>query len=190
MGVEKATLRLGGTTLFERLVDTLRPRFERFIVSVAHAGASDELVAAVDRVVGRVEHVEIVPDQRDDQGPLAALEATLPRLRGEAAFFVAVDTAHVDPHLVERLVAAAKPADVLGAVSRHDGRIHGTFAIYETALLPIVRHRLMSGERRFGALADLEEIAVVDVDKAVGKEVFAALNTPQEFDLFRTRSEE
>jgi molybdopterin-guanine dinucleotide biosynthesis protein A len=139
------------------------------------------------------EHVDVVADPVDGEGPLRAVATGLAALRGraEVAFVSSVDAPFLHARFVAALLAAVG-ADDDAAVPVAQGRPHPLAAAYRVALLPVVDDLLANGERRAGALLDHVEARFLDETALLAtgglREADPALvalrnvNTPGEYD--------
>ncbi len=187
MGRDKALLEIEGETMFARAVRTLAERYRRVLVSVAATGPSEELASEIERAQRRLGDCELVavPDRRSEQaGPLAGLEAGLLALAGETAFLVAVDIAVIDSDLIDVLERRAEQSESAAFVPRSDSSVEPVFALYARSLLPRVTEALDANRRSLRKFAELDEVEVVDVEGF--EQVFTQLNTPKEFESYRS----
>jgi len=206
MGREKALLEAGGRTLLERLARTLESRFDSIYVSVGFSGASVDLTGALWAVAGaNATEMSIVPDLREDGGPLAGVEAALAMLSARGAilqepsraFFIPVDVPTVSFDLVGALWKGASREGRSGCVPRWRRGLEPTYAVYSTELLREVRQRLDSGSSAIRDLAELSRVHVLDLEEAViargvfGSvtpdlpEIFRNLNGPEDYEAWR-----
>lgn len=116
---------------------------------------------------------KVIPDRRQNCGPLAGIETALMESEAQRNLFVACDMPDVSVNLLKTLVNARLADCVLPQTS--DGRIHPLCAIWDRKLLPAVRSSLDAGRLRvLEALqgADLEVIHIEELPNT---------NTPEEW---------
>ena len=194
MGREKALLEAGGKTLLQRLARTLESRFDPIYVSVRFSGPSVELSEALRALTDAIDcELSIVPDLREDEGPLAGVEAALARLAAggstlqepSRAFFIPVDVPAVSADLLGALWKEASREGRSGCVPRWSRGLEPTYAVYSTELLSEVRRRLDSGSAAIRDLAELSRVHVLDLeDAATARKVFGVA-TPDLAEIFR-----
>ncbi|MBS9533408.1 molybdenum cofactor guanylyltransferase [Mycobacterium sp. M1] len=151
MGRDKATLRIAGRTLVERLVAIVGQRCAPLFVVAAPGQELPDLPA------------QVLYDEVPGLGPLPALGLGLraaARAGAARAFVCAVDMPFLTPELIDLL--AESTADI---VLPHAGRDHYLAGVYRTALGETVAELAAAGERRVGALVDAahtERIVLTD----------------------------
>ncbi|TCM83475.1 molybdenum cofactor guanylyltransferase MobA [Rhodovulum steppense] len=171
-GVDKALIRLGGTTLLARVAARLGPQVAALALSangLAEDYAEARLPVLADPPPGNL-------------GPLAGVLAGLDWAAEEGAEAVAtaaVDTPFLPADLVARLVAAAGGGL---AVAASCGRMHPTAALWPVGLREELRAALARGERRLGGFAHAKG-AVTAGFEAEGIDPFFNINTPDDLAL-------
>jgi molybdopterin-guanine dinucleotide biosynthesis protein A len=131
-GADKAFLKIGGKTIFERIHEVLAPRFDNIVV-VTH---SPERYPA---------SVRTTRDRIPDCGPLGGLHAGLLEARHEYALVVAGDMPALSPGLIDFLVETISGEDAV--VPRWDGRLQTLHAVYARRLAGPLESALLSGTR-------------------------------------------
>lgn len=178
MGRDKATLRLGETTLLDGVARVVAPLFAQLLVSVGAPRADLDWPQVCDAYA--------------DAGPLAGLCAALTQAATPWIFVVATDMPFVKPALIELL--AARRAGVDAVVPRVHGHPQPLAAFYSQRCLAPFAALLDAGERGDGGdrgarrslRAALERVAVAYVDEAellaadAGLDSFFDLDTPQD----------
>ena len=135
MGRDKAALAIDGEPLWHRQLATLR------------ATGADELL-----ISGRAEGpyadagVRVIEDITPNAGPLAALEAVLPRIGNTHAVVLAIDLPAMRADYLTTLVKAAQAAEC-SVVPEADGRFEPLAAVYAPGLLPLVAECLRGSDR-------------------------------------------
>ena len=179
MGRDKALLPFGDETLLQRVVRIVTPLVEEVLV-VAHA---EQALPALP------EHVRIVHDEVEDQGPLGGLQAGLRHARAEALFTTGCDVPFVQPALIELLFERLGDARI--AVADEAGFAHPLAAVYRRNVAPVVERLLAEGRRRPRFLYD--EVATVrggedDLRRADPELLsLANLNTPEAYEAALAR---
>lgn len=167
MGVDKATIEVGGFTLLQRAISRLREVCDPVLVAPGglHLEPGDH---------------EIVEDAMPGAGPLAALVAVLRRGPRPLVAVVAVDMPWLDPALL--LLLAGRIGDHDVAVSETDRGVEPLHAVYATSALGAAEAALRSPDRSMlGLLTRLHVLAVPEAEwRAAGiSDRFARnVNTP------------
>jgi molybdopterin-guanine dinucleotide biosynthesis protein A len=175
-GAVKAGLRVGGSTLLQRVTAALGPVPAPLLVA-AGAIPADQL--------GLERRHQLVPDlPLDYAGPLAGLAAAVAWLLRqprppELLLSVAVDTPFAPPDLVARLTAALTP-DRGAAIACYDGQDYPTNGLWRLSALAPLPDAMAAGTaprslRRLAA--DLGAEACSWPTQADG-DPFASVNTP------------
>ena len=142
------------------------------------------------------DHVEVVTDPVEGDGPLRGLARGLAALqeRADVAYASSVDAPFLHARFVSAVLAAVGATDD-AAVPVTDGHRHPLAAAYRVALLPLCDDLLAKGERRPGALFDqvrtrfMDETALLataglgEVDAEL--DALRNINTPDEYDAAR-----
>jgi molybdenum cofactor guanylyltransferase len=183
MGQDKAWLELAGVPLVERVARRLLPLAAELVFSARDPAAFDELIARLP-VPARV-----VVDEYPGAGPLAGLHAGLRAAAYEDVLAVATDMPFVDANLVERMVAACRPADAIiprlmppGFDAPQPEPLH---ALYRKSCLPAIEAALNAGRRRL--VSFLQDVDVCYLDEDVLRQIdpelksFRNVNTPEEW---------
>jgi len=168
LGIDKATLRVGGESLADRTA--------RVLTSVADP---------VLEVGPGLTRLEVVREAEPGRGPLAAMAAggaaLAARGAGERAVLVlAVDLPALDPALL-RLLVAAPPADAV--VPRVGGRAQVLCARYSPGALVQAAALVGAGERSVRALLGTGSVAWIDEHewgRVTTATCFADVDTPED----------
>lgn len=140
MGHDKAALEVGGATLLERALATLRPVCDEVLLAT---GASPRYVEL---------GMPIVLDRAPDLGPLAGLEAALSAARRERVVVLAVDMPNVDSELIELLCERAERDDCDALLAASADGVEPLCGVYHVRLRAAARAALDAGERRMTAV--------------------------------------
>lgn len=172
MGVPKAHLPFGGSTLIETVIATLRPLFKTVYV----VGRERERLAGLDAT--------LLIDDRDDSGPLVGLARGLSASDAPWCFAVGCDMPFLSPRVIGRMASLLGDCDVLAASV--DGHVQPLHAFYSTACLPAALRLLDEGDTSLRALLNasrvrsIEASAFLDVDQELDS--FRDLDTAEEYD--------
>lgn len=144
MGRDKATLRIGGTTMVERVVAAVSERCSPVFV----IAAPGQPLPALNAQILRDEVRGVGPLVATGRGLRAVAEAGVDR-----AFVCAVDMPYLSSDLIDALAAPAQrlPADI---VLPWDGRDHYLAGIYRSALTEKIAALVRDGRRSMRALAE------------------------------------
>ena len=135
MGRDKAALLFGGVPLWKHQLATLRA-----------AGASELFIS------GRADGpfagcgVPVIEDITPGRGPLAALEAVLPRITTRLAIVLAIDLPAMRADFLAMLAETALAKDC-SVVPEVDGRFEPLAAAYAPCIVPLVAECLRGGDR-------------------------------------------
>lgn len=165
MGQDKALLRLGGLTLLERCLSTLRAVCEE----VAIAGGKSELQ----------KFARVIPDEVPGCGPLGGIVAALEQSALEWNMFLPVDAPFVQAECLRELFRAAAEGAGDAVIARADGRLQPLCGVYSRRMLPVLRRELLEGQWKVApALEVAGRVCVIDFANV---KWFANLNTPKDF---------
>jgi molybdenum cofactor guanylyltransferase len=177
MGRDKLHLRVGGTTLLERVTTVLADACDETLV----VGASADPPPRGTRPV---------PDLRPDRaGPLAGIEAGLAAASYPSVFVAAADTPFLTSGVVEGLVAHLA-AGARIAVPRHGGRAHPLCAAYDRSVLGELSAQLDGGERSvWRALSSCQGLVYVEGEelRRLGEPARFLMNVNSPEDLDRAQ---
>jgi molybdopterin-guanine dinucleotide biosynthesis protein A len=178
-GVAKAGLTVGGRSIAERQLATLRGVFARVLVIANDPAAWEGL------------DVEIAPDVYQGAGPLGGIHAALSATFGHAGVVcVAGDMPFVEPRLAEILRDRDPTADAV--VPRVGGFPEPLLARYGRRCLSIIEGRLAVGEWAVHAVFDsvgvswIEEAELRALDPHLRS--FTNINTPEDLARAQDRS--
>ena len=160
MGRDKALLEVDGRPLIQRIVDRLRPHFERVVVSADDAAK----YAFLD--------LEVIPDQDPDQGPMMAIASTLLRSPHDLNFYVPCDLPDIPLRLMARLLRHGRTgggADIVVPITPK-GRYEPLFAVYRKTALPVIERHLAAGERKIIQVYEDCSTVTVPLQGAAGLE--------------------
>jgi len=167
MGVDKATIEVGGATLLDRAVSRL-------------SEVCDPVLIAPGGLNVGVDALRLVPDAMPGAGPLGGIVAALHRSPHPLLAVVAVDMPWLDPALLRLLAARIGDHDV--AMCRTRRGLEPLHAIYARSALPVAEAALRSSDRSLRAvIARLRARTLAEEDwRAAGfSERFASnVNTP------------
>ena len=171
MGRDKAALLIEGQPLWQRQIATLRA-----------SGASELFISG--RVDGPYADsgVPIIEDLTPNTGPLAALEAVLPRITHSHVVVLAIDLPAMRADYLAALVKTALAKD-RSVVPEFDGRFEPLAAVYAPSLLPLVIDCLHSPDRSMQNLlrkAAQAGLVIANYVHAENRDLFRNLNSPED----------
>ena len=173
MGRDKAALVIEGEPLWRRQLATLRA-----------TGASELLISGRADGPFAESGVRIVEDLTPDAGPLAALEAVLPRITTEHVVALAIDLPAIRADFLAKLVEAAL-AKGCSVVPEMDGRFEPLAAVYAPALLPLIVECLRGPDHSMQHLlreAMKSGLVIAHQIRADERALFRNLNFPEDLD--------
>jgi molybdenum cofactor guanylyltransferase len=180
MGVPKADLPYGRTTLLAHQAERLSEIFEEvFVVAKEEASAFDASPA------------RLVFDRGSDHAPIHGLVRALEEVP-DRVFILAVDlplvTADVVRAIAQRSLASAAPA----VLPRADGRLQPLAGVWRASVLAAARERIARGELSLHGLAGEvgAEIVPEEAWRAIDPSgnAFANINTIEEYAAIRERA--
>lgn len=178
MGEDKRFIKVGGQTLFDRVLDSLEPLFEEVIISVAVE--SDWLPVRGHRVV---------PDALPNCATLGGVYSGLSASDRDWVFAVACDMPFVNPSVIRTLADARNDADFV--IARVKSRLQPMHAFYRKTCLPVLGKMAQNGDLRLQGLVSssaLNGLVLTDAEVIHGSEEelsFLNVNTPADLDLAR-----
>ena len=171
MGSDKAALVVGGQPLWQRQLATLRATgaSELFI-----SGRTDGPYAGCG--------VPIIADLTPGAGPLAALEAVLPRITNTHAVVLAIDLPSMRADFLQALVNTAL-ANNCSVIPENEGRFEPLAAVYTPRLLPLVIECLQSSDYSMQSLLRRSVnhgLAIAHPLRPEERVLFLNLNSPED----------
>ena len=167
MGVDKATIEMGGATLLDRAVSRLTE-------------VCDPVLIAPGGLSLRVDARRLIPDALPGAGPLGGIVAALHRSPHSLLAVAAVDMPWLDPALLRLLAARIGDHDV--ALCQTQRGLEPLHAVYARSALPVAEAALHSADRSLrGVIARLRARTIAEEDwRTAGfSERFASnVNTP------------
>lgn len=177
MGVDKASLDIGGSTLLDRVVERLRT-------------IADPVILAGGLLSVHIDGCLTVDDALPDQGPLGGLVAVLRVAPHELTAVVAVDMPDCDGPMLAALAACWNGEDAV--VPRSARGLEPLHAVYARSALTAAEATLTGPDRSLRALLALIAVRVVDAGSVAGPAVAASfadnLNRPADVDRWRRRA--
>lgn len=184
MGTDKALLYFQDVPLIERALDLLRS------------------IGLTPRIVGRRPDLEkyapVIPDVREQCGPLSGIEAGLLACSGEAAIFFPVDVPLLPATFLTWLLRRAELTQTPATIPRILGQPQPLVAVYGRALLPVITKTLDEGDYKvmrviqrgaaiLGSAVDIFSIETVSTASsgyegwpAIAANAFLNCNTPED----------
>jgi molybdopterin-guanine dinucleotide biosynthesis protein A len=161
MGCDKASLRIGGQSLLQRMIDLTQVLFPMVLLSVRQPRADVQIAQVCDETPGL--------------GPLGGVCAGLRRAGTPWVFAVAVDMPYLTPETIERL--AALRGEHQAVVPVVDGHPQPLAAFYAATALPTLESALAREAHRglYAGLAGLDIVHAVEESPA-----FIDLDTPED----------
>ena len=173
MGTDKALIEIGGRTLLDRALETLR------------------VIADQVRIVGEHEKYqrfgEVVEDVFAGRGPLGGIHAALASAGTDQNLIFAVDLPFVEPEFLKFLVATALQGDELVTVPYARGRYEPLCAVYRKEFGDVAERALAEGSNKVHALFATVPVRAVNEDELVNAgfrpEIFQNVNTRGELGM-------
>ena len=179
-GIDKAFLRVGGETIFDRTLSVLRRCFANIVV----------VSNTPEKYSGYA--VDVTPDELVGLGPLGGLHAALGRISTRYAFVTACDMPYLREEPIRYLVSRLREQDAI--VPHWDGDIEPLHALYAARLRPRIAEATARGARAlrdFLPELDVEYISQTAMAEVAGaEESFRNVNTPEEAARFAVQVNE
>ncbi len=166
LGVDKASVPVGGRRLLDRVLSVLTNCFADVVV-VGRTGW--------DEACGPVRFVQ---DETPGLGPLGGLYTGLGVVEHGRALAVGCDMPFINRGVLEELLAQDGGADA--TVARTDGRAQPLLAVYDRRVRSVARRVLDTGDRSLMAL--LRAIDVCYVEIGGGDRVCFSVNTADDLE--------
>jgi molybdopterin-guanine dinucleotide biosynthesis protein A len=171
MGLHKALLPLGYTTLLGMVVERLHPLFRRVLVVARHKESLPHLDAAV------------LTDDRWERGPLVGLVRGLAASDAPYCFVVGCDMPFLRPKVIHRMTERLQGCDILTPlVQGHPQPLH---AFYSRRCLTFARELLAGGVTSLRALFPLCQVQTVPASELLDLDPdllsFRDLDTMQDY---------
>jgi molybdenum cofactor guanylyltransferase len=171
MGQNKALLMLGGEPLVQRAARKLA----EVCVEVAIAGGASELAP-----FGRV-----IPDETTGCGPLGGIVSALKQSSFEWNVFLSVDAPFVPVTVLMEMLVIARGSSAVCVMPRAADVLQPLCAVYSKHAERALSEELAAG--RWKVTRAIECAGVVTVVEFADADLFANLNTPEEFALAEQR---
>ncbi len=166
LGVDKASVPVGGRRLLDRVLSVLTDCFADVVV-VGRTGWDEACVP-----------VRFVQDETPGLGPLGGLYTGLGVVEHGRALAVGCDMPFINRAVLEELLAQDGGADA--TVPRTDGRAQPLLAVYDRRVRSVARRVLGTGDRSLMAL--LRAIDVCYVEIGGGDPVCFSVNTADDLE--------
>lgn len=171
MGQDKAWMRLGGSTMIERVIDALKP-----------------VTASISIIANKEEYKNLgLPVFRDtyaEIGPLEAIRTALANSPTRRVLLVGCDLPFITSELFSFLLRLEGDHQAVVPIAA-DGRLAPLCAVYTTDSLSEVTSLIESGERKVARLFDRIPTRFIGFDELnhlKGSSLFFEnINTPEEF---------
>ncbi|MBI3112081.1 MAG: molybdenum cofactor guanylyltransferase [Ignavibacteriales bacterium] len=176
MGTDKALLEIDGTTMIERVTETLRKVFEEVVV-----------VSNVP-VKYRFLDLPVFPDIMRDCGPLGGIHSALTHLETEAVFVVSCDTPFVSEGLIRHLLRSRENHEL--CVPQMGKQVHPLCGIYQKTALPVITQRLQQRQLRLREIFNVVDTRIIPIGPELPfyhSNLLKNFNTPGEFKQYSQR---
>jgi molybdopterin-guanine dinucleotide biosynthesis protein A len=171
MGTDKSMLPVGGLPMIEHICRQLSITFSRVLISANDAEKFSFL------------GLDVVPDRIPEQGPLMAVASSLEVSASEFNLIVSCDIPEIRLPVVRRMLAEANGVDIVVPVT-NDGKQQPLFAVYRRSARRYIEEAIESGARRLSHIYGFCKVRFMELDDTSW---FANLNTPADYERFRSR---
>ncbi len=171
MGCNKALLKLGPSTLIERVINAAAPLATdcMIISSAADAFARFDL--------------SIHPDLRSNLGPIGGLYTALERALSPVVLLLACDLPFVRTEFLRFMLDELK--DHQAVVPRSNEGLQRLCAVYTRSCLPAIERALEGNQLHMNAFHEEVDVRILEPDEwqvfASGDTLFMNINTPEDY---------
>ena len=179
MGIPKASLPYGRTTLLAHQTERLSRIFDEVLVVAKEAPAFDAGPA------------RLVLDRTGDQAPIHGLARALEEV-SDRLFVLAVDLPALADEVIRWIAERSLASRAAAVVPRADGRLQSLAAVWRRSALPVALARIARGELSLQGLA--QEIGAEVLSEEEWRTAdpsgnsFANLNTIEQYNAARERA--
>lgn len=181
-GAVKALLDVGGRTILDRLVETLRPRFAEILLVVK------EPEPFFSMSEGEAPW-RLVLDTLPGRSSLTGIHAALLNARTEHVFLTACDTPLLRPALLDALLRHLRPEDDVVLPLKPDGYFEPLCALYSRRCLPHIEAQLANDDHKIVRFFDKVRVNPLPVPTLLEADPellsFQNANTPAELRSLR-----
>lgn len=176
-GVNKASQRIGNSSLIELTIKRIRPQVGS--ISISANEFADDL-----KKFG----IPVFEDIRKGHlGPLSGIESVLSQVKHNSWFFVCpTDTPFLPTDLVSKLFSEIENTETLAAFPIHGGKKEPLHCLIHYSVLPLLTSFLNQDRR--SVLGFLESIHAKEVEVTCSVHDFINLNTLEEIDYINKSS--
>lgn len=172
MGQDKATLKVGNTTLLNYMILKLKNNFEEIIVS-----SKEDLELTK-------QDVKIVKDIQALSLPLIGISSALKNCSNERCFIIACDMPYLNALLIEYLQTFK--SDVV--CPKAQGELQVLHAVYSQSCIPFIERSIDKKLFNVSSFFASVKVKIVEIDdqawSVYGKSPFTNLNTKDDFERF------
>lgn len=159
MGYDKAFIKIGGKTIIERTIATLKPIFDDIIIVANEPGKFKGL------------RVKVVKDIKPNCGPISGIHSGLVHSKTEINFVVACDMPFLNPLVIKYMLQIANGYDMV--VVKLKRGLQMLCAVYDKNLISLLEKNLLSGNYTLRDIirnADFKVITEKDLESLGGSE--------------------
>jgi molybdopterin-guanine dinucleotide biosynthesis protein A len=177
MGVDKASLMVGGKQMIAHVIDRVRQVLPNVVV----------VTKDVCRLNLDMSDVKVVTDVSDKEGALVGIYSALRAVHTPYAFVIACDMPYIQPDLVRWMIGACHGYDAF--VPRVGTEIEPLFALYSRNCLDSIEKRLDAGDLRVrGFFEDVNTVYAAESElRAVDPDLASFININTAEDLEKVR---
>jgi molybdopterin-guanine dinucleotide biosynthesis protein A len=176
MGLDKAFLRLGQSTLLTRALELARA-----------IDGNPWIVGSATKFAG---FGPVVEDVFPDCGPLAGIHAALSAASTDLNMMLAVDLPFLQPSFLNYLVCQGRETLATVVLPRSGGRLQPLCAVYRRRFAEVAERSLRAGKNKIDSLFAEAQTRVIEQEElrqnGFGEELFRNVNTQQDWEAART----
>lgn len=173
MGSPKALLEVGGMRMLDR-------------AARAGEGFAQRIFSANDDAVATPEGFVRCADVYPGCGPMAGIHAAFTTSDCDALVVAPCDAPYYDGRLAQFLAAQYDGLRDAWVLLDCEGRMQPLCGMYSRKCLPVLDEHLRAGKLRMKQMLEQMDICRLELPEEIGNRVFVNINTPQEFEAYRT----
>lgn len=171
MGKDKATMKIDGLKMIDRIINKLNPFFDEIIISISSK-----------KHITETPNIKMIYDKKLNQGPLMGLYSSLSESSNHVNFVIACDIPFIDIEFVNRLLSGSVEYEI-SVPSFSKNRFEPLYAMYTKSCLSQLENLIKNKQFKLSALIKNCNSEIITMHKP---DWYYNLNTPDDFSDFLT----
>lgn len=167
MKTDKALLKIGDTTIIERLIESLQPCFDSILISTQDKHQYGFL------------GLPVIRDEQPENGPLMGIYSSLKSSQHDVNFIIACDIPELDTAFIRTLLCHIHGYDAV--IPLKNNRYEPLLGVYRKSIIPVIKQMLENGERKVSLLLDRIRVKTVPMDSETW---YININTPEAYEKY------